>query len=342
MAHSFSTNNNPTTGSRAVYLFLATLVAAGWTKTKDSDGSTFSALGTQITSGASGTNGLANNSAWFVLRAPAVLGQQRSFCFQRGTTNQAWRIKYSYAAGFVGGSPTSIQVPSATDEVIVRGGGSDASPTFENVLQTDGSYRFNVCAGDTTVGYGFYWLGWTATGNPANQGVAFMLDVLAPGSYPSADLDPAVIYTDVGGSLWYNTKLPYQNGTNAACQVRAYFGLGGVATWTSLIAAYYCDAWQPNSYAMAGFAESGGLFTNGTNGWTSKDDLVPVPYGRPKSCQNYGPAVNTYGWKGIGQLVKYAAVLRGHMDTLSVDGGTKNYVWLNGTALPWDGSTPTI
>jgi len=341
MAHSFSTNNTPANGSLAVYLFISTLVAAGATKVKDSDGTTYSSGGTQITSGASGANGLANTNAWFVLRLAAVNGQQRSFCFQRSSSNTSWRVKYSYAAGFTGGSPSATQVPSATDEVTILGSGTDASPGFAGMLPTDNTYRFNVCAGDSTIGYGFYWLVFTIANQYAGQ-VAFMLDVMATGTFSSADVDPAIVYMDTttGATLFGVLKLPYQMGGPA--QGRCYYGLAAVATWTSVICLFYAEAWQPGTYTVAGYSEQAGNNTLGTNGWNSKDDVVPVAYGRPKNLTPYGPACASFGWKGFGTLHKYANNYRANMDTLSVDAGTKNYIYFNGSALPWDGSTPTI
>jgi len=340
MAHSFSTNNSPANGSLAVYLYLATLVAAGWTKTKDSDGTTFSGTGVQITSGASGANGLANTSAWFVLQAPAVSGQQRSVCLQRSANNTQWRIKYSYAAGFTGGSPSATQVPSATDEVILLGGGTDASPSFATALPADGGYRFNVCGGDTTIGYSFYWFTFKAA-DTSTQQMVFMLDVMVPGSFPSADADPAFLYMETNGTAaaFTNLKLPFQSA--GLSQGRCYFGVAGVPTWVSAVALIIADGWQPTVYAIAGQAEFGGNNSAGTNGWTSKDDVIPVPYGRPKDITPYGPNAATFGWKGFGSLQKYNNNLRSNMDTLSVV-GTKDYVMLQGSALPWDGSTPII
>lgn len=341
MAHSFSTNNIPANGSLAVYLFLSTLVSAGWTKVKDSDGTTYSSSGVQVTSGASGTNGLANANAWFVLQAPAVSGQQRSICLQRGSTNNVWRIKYSYAAGFTGGSPSATQVPSATDEVTIIGSGTDASPGFAGTLPTDGTYRFNVCGGDTTIGYSFYWMTFSNTNQYAGQ-VVFMLDVMVVGTYSSADVDPAIIYMDTttSNTSFAVLKIPYQ--MNGSAQGRCYYGIATVPTWTSVVCLFYADAWQPGSFTVAGYSEQSGNNSLGTNGWNSKDDVIPVPYGRPKDLAAYGPACASFGWKGFGSLMKYANNYRANMDTLSVDAGTKNYIYFNGSALPWDGSTPII
>jgi hypothetical protein len=173
MSYSFSTNNSPATGAIAMYTLLSTLITATWTKPKDSDGTTYSSSGVRITGGGSGANGLANNSAWFVVSAP----NGRQFCIQRGTTNQAWKIKYSKAAGFVGGSPSATQVPSATDEQVIVGGGTDASPTFYTLFGSDNSYRMSCGCGNSAVGYAFFMTGWL-NGSMGVGTFAFMLDVM--------------------------------------------------------------------------------------------------------------------------------------------------------------------
>ena len=112
MAYTFSVNNSPTTGAMAIYTLISTLVSAGWTKVMDSDGTTYSATGVQVTSGNVGTNGLGNTNAWIRLRAPVVGGKQREITFQRGTTSLLWRIKYSAYGGFIGGVPSAAVTPT--------------------------------------------------------------------------------------------------------------------------------------------------------------------------------------------------------------------------------------
>lgn len=335
MAHSFSTNNTPATGAIAMYLFLSTLVAAGWTKPKDSDGTTYSSSGTQVTGGATGTNGLANNSAWFVLKAPAVNAQQRSFCFQRGTTNLVWRVKYSYTAGFTGGSPSATETPSATDEQILYGGGTDASPSFQNMLGTDASYTFNVCGGDSTIGYSFYWVSW-GSGNPASAGHGMMMDVLSSGSYSTSDVDPVFIYrASVGGTttLFYANEIGHYGVVNSW----AHYKVGGIPTWLGTQLLCVTDFLSnTNQFGPYSSFYGGGSYGISTNTWDGSDDGVPALYGRPKIV---GTAS---GFKGCGSMLRMMGVLRASGDTLSLDGGSKNYIYIGGQALPWDGSTPTL
>ena len=68
---------------------------------------------------------MANTSAWFRISNPDGV----EYVCQRGINNLQWRVKVSPTVGFTGGSPGATQVPSATDEGIVLGGGTDASPS---------------------------------------------------------------------------------------------------------------------------------------------------------------------------------------------------------------------
>jgi len=77
MAYTFSVNNSigtHNTPAHAIWFIISTLMSAGWTKVMDSDGTTYSAAGTQVTGPNTGTNGLDNNRAWVRLQAPPVNG----------------------------------------------------------------------------------------------------------------------------------------------------------------------------------------------------------------------------------------------------------------------------
>ncbi len=117
MAYTFSTNNAPATFGIGMYTLISTLMTAGWTKVMDSDGTTYSASGTQVTSGGVGANGLNNASAWVRMRSPAtnggsVVNQTRELVIQRGSTHLIWKLKYSASALFKGGNPGATVTPS--------------------------------------------------------------------------------------------------------------------------------------------------------------------------------------------------------------------------------------
>ncbi len=338
MAHSFNVNSVPATGALAIYSLLTTLVAATWTKPKDSDGTTYSSSGAQVTGGATGANGLANTSAWFVVRDP---NSARSFSFQRGTTNVLWRVKYSRAAGFSGGSPAAAQTPSATDEVILLGGGTDASPTYATLLNTDGSYRFNVCACDTTLGYSFYWHTFPA-GDATGVQRGMFLDVMTTGSFPAGDIDPAVVFVAASGvnstTLFsgYDTE-GLGSYTGVGGQANAWYGTA--PDWRKVMALSIVES---HRNVVAAPINAAGSYGCGTNAYSAKDDILPVPWGRTVNA-TYSPGGAPYGFKGFGQLFKMSTKFRSNYDTLSVaSAGAKDYIWISGMVLPWNGSTPSI
>lgn len=146
MANSLTITQAPATGAVAMYVLLAHLEANGWVVQQDSDGTTYSAGGTQLTSGAAGANGFGNNSAWFVVREPVASGGVREFCVQKSDagSNAKFRIKRSPAVKFTGGTPNPTRVPSATDEVVMLGGGTDAAPTYATLFDGDGTYLIHT------------------------------------------------------------------------------------------------------------------------------------------------------------------------------------------------------
>lgn len=312
MAWSFSTGNAPATGSVAMYQLLTLLLSAGWTKTKDSDGTTYSSGGTQVTSGASGANGLGNTNAWFVIKHPSA---DNAFCFQRGSSNSAWRISYCADNAFTGGSPSGSQIPvpgGTGVEVILLGGGSAASPSFGNFFTTDNTYKFHAIAGGAAEGYSFVSCANTTSSTTLNGGT-IVFDRMLSGTFSASDTDPYIVY--VPGV----TSVPFGNfhGSNA---VKGWFGAK-------------TDITNNRTFAATSY---GGVLGAGTalgaNPFTSKDDLVPVPWMRSGSNP---------GWKGMSTLFKWPSVLRTNFDTYDVS-GTKDYININNMALPWDGSTPGI
>jgi len=109
------------------------LVQSGrWSVPRSSDGTTYGE--SDLITDASKI--VAN--AWWVVQSTS--GQ--SWCLQAinlGGTTATWRVKHSRAAGFTGGAPSSTVTPSAADELVVRGGGTDAAPTGEIVFADAGA-----------------------------------------------------------------------------------------------------------------------------------------------------------------------------------------------------------
>lgn len=114
MSYVFSVNQQPATGSVAMWQLISTLKTAGWSQIDSSDGTTQGA--SQVTNGGAGINGLGNTSAWVRIQAPTTTGglysQNREFIFQRGTTDLQWRVKYSAVGGFIGGVSSATITPT--------------------------------------------------------------------------------------------------------------------------------------------------------------------------------------------------------------------------------------
>jgi len=333
----FTVNQTPATPAVAMFSLLTLLESAGWTRIGDSDGSTYrSTAPWQLTTGASGAGGLDNAYAWFVVKMP---GCNRSWCFQRNSatgasTSRYWRVKYSKGAGFVGGSPSATRVPSATDEVVLLGAGTDASPTMPTLLFVtgDGTFRFNCCA-DSAAPHGF--LAWTWTTTIGLSGLMLGLDPQI--GCPAEDTDPYVVYCHgVADSAWTKQALQFLGASVA-------FWLG--TTWYPKLNTYPGPSLMCfiASYSVYVAEMWGGCYTNVLN---TKDDLFPLV------AYVYLSATPSVFYKGISTLLRACGPpgrSRGDLFTITAakDGVYTGYstssILYQGIVLPWDGSsTPLI
>lgn len=189
---------SPATGDAAMRRFKNQLVSAGWTVPSSSDGATYNTSGDQITTD-SGAGSLATQGAWMRLRMPGSgaggAGTYRELLFQRGSTSLLWRVLYSAIGFTVATSATATRVPVATDEQPLLGAGTAASPTYAQLLPTEGTYRLLVCAEDAAP----YYVGLVTFpyGGGTPQAGLFLWPMRS-GSYPSADVDPYVTLADYG------------------------------------------------------------------------------------------------------------------------------------------------
>lgn len=324
-----SLNQTPATGAVAMFLLKRLLKQAGWTVPRSSDGSTYNSSGDQISSGSSGANGMDNAKAWFVIQQP---GSSRSFCIQRNSvtgadSSKSWRIKYSKGAGFTSGSPGILQTPSATDEVILFGSGTDASPTYGVVFYYgDGLMRFHCCAEDAAP-YGFMSWSWGhSTGKTCH---AFGLEPLV--ATAAEDTDPYLIHY-------------YQTPGIDVCWKRAafYYGTGQIGFWmgstwakSSSVVPAACvgvpTGYQSTSYDVWYYG-----FDNFFNG---KDDLLPLTafwfYQTGGPCHYY-KGVLTYSRACCSSFYRITG-------TLYDVAATKDGVLCGDVVMPWDGSsTPLV
>ena len=186
-------NLAPATGDIAIYTLKEALKQAGWVVKDSSDGVTAWPAGAGIdiiVSGLAGAGGLGNTNAWFRIQSPAGAGG-REFTFQRGGGgSRFWRIKLSHSAGFTGGAPGTLVTPSATDEAIVCGGGTDAGPSFFLFPPADGSYKLHIGT-DNAAPYDAFAL-FIPNGGGGLTRCWWHINLVA-GSYPAEDVAPYLV-----------------------------------------------------------------------------------------------------------------------------------------------------
>jgi hypothetical protein len=332
MAYTFDVGGTiPATGAETIFRLKAALKTAGWTVTMSSDGTTYNATGDQITTATTGAGGMNNARAWFVIQSPGTPTRQLSF--QRQSTTGAnsahlWRVKYSATAGFTGGSPAATVVSSATDEKVLSGGGTDASPTFTQILSTtDGSYRMNVAAGGSSELYGFYLI--TNTTGAATLTYGIYVDPMETATYPALDVDPCVVCVAGSANQVFSSTVINVTTQTTIIQGYAYSwlkrGLSGEAFVNVGFSNYATDS-SAVVFPLAG----------GQNAHTGYDDLLPLVWMRP--------AVRTAptGYKGVSKQFKLVSTSRANGDTLSVV-TSKDYLLASSNAapsfaLPWNGT----
>lgn len=290
------------TGPQAMFKMKELMKSAGWTVKSSGDATSYFSTTDGITSGSSGAGGLANNSAWFRIQAPDGYGG-REFTVQRGTTNVLWTIRYSFNQGFIGGAPSATVTPTATDQQVVLNNAT--------LFATDNQYRM-IAAANNSDGYAFYMACFPNGGASSSvSGGAWMMDIMAPGTFPSADVDPSIHYT-AGGSAWAATT---------TLGVLGYLKKGLVGE------GFVNIAWQQMS------TSNQTLFPRGVanNNYNQKTDLIPILYARKSTL------VAPVGYKGISNMIRWCGnvVATGTLITVN---SLKDFVIIADVALPWNGS----
>jgi hypothetical protein len=341
MALSFLVNQVPATGSSAVFLLKEHLKSVGWTVPRSSDGTTYNSSGDQITQAGAGANGMANIRAWFVIKQPVIAvtvqGEPgaRELCFQRSATAGAtgdddWRFKYARSTTFTLGAPAATVTPSASDEVVLLGAGTDAAPTFTTVFEANGTYRMHGFAHNTAP-YAFAFFAPKASGATGNP-TAIMMDVMVEGSYPGlpgGDADPYIFYTAVGNDVWNvgGSSTNDMSSETAAQGPRGWIRAG--LTGAGFVNISICAMQGSGSVlVLPGFV--------GSNPFNGKDILFPGLWVRRAGAG--APS----GWKGVSTFCKTVGTRRGTGAVLSELSSRDHFV-MREIALPWDGvTTPLI
>lgn len=306
----FLNGETPSTGAVALWTVIEMWVAAGASVLADSDGTTYDADGGQVTSGGSGAGGLGNTSAWVRVQFP----DGREITIQRGANNQSWRIKYSAQSHFTGGSPGAARTPTAADEALRFGGGSDASPTYATWFASDNSYKLYGGAGGAADGW---WFGTALNSGGAPSAGAFM-DPLS--SSTTGDDDPCPICIVALGTSFTKAALTSSSASLTSAGVYGWlkYGLSG-AGYVAIPALVLADS-------------AGDMWPNaaGTNLHTAKDALILIQYGRKSSLS--APT----GPKGTSKFVSWNASSRSTLETYSI-ATTRDRIVFGDVNFPWNG-----
>lgn len=273
---------NATPASYAEYLYnlkTALLASGGWTLHGSSNGTSFDITGgTDYWSSAANIN---HNKAWIRLRS---LNSSEIVFQTDASTGLRW--KYSKGAQFSGGSPSATQVPSAADEVVVCGSGTDGSPGFDAVF--GGSLGIQqVYVDGTSAPPMFYSLGYNSGGgNPTHS---IVCDVAA-----NPESGDGELYV-----MWARSSVCMKSGTlcdplSAGCpRSWLYAELGGSAGFVTTPMLAMADG-------------SNAVIPNGgnTSARTGKDPTLACTYFR--SSAQSAPK----GYKGTSSLFRWAVVSR--------------------------------
>jgi hypothetical protein len=325
-----SINAQPATGAEALWSLINLLVgSAGYSKIKDSDGSAMSSSGTQVTSGSAGANGLGNDSAWVLLRSPDS-ALYISIQHSANAANRNWRFKCSTATP-TGGSAT--QVPTATDDAVYSGGGTDASPTFndEVIGESDGSsYWFNAVA-TTTAPYVFCAFSWADGAPSGNVSSLIFLDFVQAWTLASADVFPYVLKAVSIGSG--------NDCANIAALSQPDPGVSRTAPWTWLAKGLGGEGFvlTPMSGRANSITVPQAPDKVPVNPVTGKFDLLPIEYLRDSDA----PA-DPKGLKGWSTLFSWRPLTTHATGDLYSAAGTKDNIALSDLVLNlWAGDTPS-
>lgn len=298
-------NTTPATNDDPVFNMKATLVQAGWTVLRSSDGTTYNSSGDQIYLRGTGANSIGNASAWFVIRDPNTT-QHHYYLFRRGASAGQFFIGVALT-DISGGSPGATTTP--TNALMwgifgASGNVSTSNPTTADYAdgQTTANFHHEFAA-DSSSPYGAYGFAFTKNPTDTDCWYAFLYDGLASGSYQSADPDPWYTWAGSAASNFGTSQVAAQGVTSINGV------LGNNYIWLQ---------WVTNFIG---------------NPYTGKDDLLPVWY--------YGNASASQGktYKGQSFYFKWETFAIASRGT----GQILDQVTLNDTVLcnvfcfPWNG-----
>ena len=326
----FTYVRNVTIGScwDAAFFLKEHLKANGHTVKSSGDGlSAYSATGDILTGINSGANGFGNKKAWFRIQDPngrEFTLQQATTLFSIGTRLCAFRIKYSRAAGFTGGSPSSTQTPSATDEGIVAGGGTDAAPSPHTVGDTLANSipsfaQFTIGGSAENYGWSVYMY---AKGAPTAVSLAWFFDPLNQAQ--SADTDPFMYrFLNAGKTTFADLNTTSTTPGNGAG--RGWVGLGTVD-----------EGFKELSAASVKIGSTGFPLDMKVDPHTGKDQIGTIPIMRTTAM-----GLPAYV-KGNSSMMFWLGQTRNFLTTLNAN-VSKDYVAIGDIAIKQqDGTDPGV
>jgi hypothetical protein len=338
MANAFVLNQFPTTYGQAMSLLAEMLVSAGWTYQGSGDGlAGYSAAGKVFTNTTSGAAlSWSNPKAWARLQDGAAA---REILLQHDNAASA-RIKYSAASKFTGGAPSAIVTPSAADERVLRGGGTDAAPTYGAWFTTNVLLGASVFQGFArgSAPWGFWFGGIETPAGGAKQ--AFLMIDPLEGAAPE-DTDPVVVQVAHTNACFANSANLGRAGGNAATWIVAN-GVAVEGCFAHMDAARtafayvqpYQWTWTTDARAVTGGTQLvciAGALQGFVNPFNNKYEALPCLYGRTQ----VGATANA-GNKGWSTMMRWAGLPRvSFSDTFD----NRNWICLGHVWLPWDGTT---
>lgn len=295
-------------GAAAVWNLVNLLISNGWTKFADSDGTTYSSSGTQVTGPGSGTNGLNNTSAWVALRDPSG-ASGRKYLFQRGSADNNWWIRYVRGATLntAGNATTMPTNPSvANDLQNIHGTSSSGTLLFD----AGGNY-YTHAVHETTAAFGVYQF-WMAT------------SVKVTGAAAGGMLVMGLDTNAVSGGLDQDPSYTVANSTSAWIQS------GVLKFWN------YYGLVSPAPAWVTGGTRAASTPIATVNQYTGNDDAFPIIV--------FGSS-SQFPYKGQGNWARVAGVLRTYPNTINLT--TDAYCYFSdGTRvllLPWpENTTPQL
>jgi hypothetical protein len=200
---------------------------------------------------------------------------------------------------------------------------------------TNGTYRINIVAGDSSWGYSFALFA-NLTGVNTAAGGGLLYDGGLNG--PSGDAAPFVCYAHWSTAAFMTVSDLGAYAASSAGGAGGWLNFGGVGAIWQEIQAFQVYAtignftcWPPSTVGV------------GTNPQTSDDDLIPVIWG----CDAGHGLTGLKGFKGFSKFVSMDGVTgRAHGTLVLV--GSQYYVMVNGAAsngcycIPWPNSTAPL